>query len=51
MRREEKKEDMLVQGEIRWRILNPPLNILSPFLPGLRSRTEWTELPEGATAP
>ena len=41
----------LVQGEIRWRILNPPLNILSPFLPGLRSRTEWTELPRGAAAP
>ena len=46
--REDGGSGTLIQGEIRWRILNPPLNILSPFLPGLRSRTEWTELPGGA---
>jgi hypothetical protein len=45
LRTEEKKSGTFVQGEIQWRILNPPLNILSPFLPSLRSRTEWTEIP------
>ena len=34
-----------LQGEIAWRLLNPPLNILTPFLPGLRSQTGWYSIP------
>lgn len=29
------------RGEVRWRELQPPMNILSPFLPDLYQRTGW----------
>lgn len=33
-----------LRGEIQWKILIPPLNILSPFLPKLHARTQWKQV-------
>ena len=35
------KHSFRLRGEIQWKILLPPLNILSPFLTSLRSAGEW----------
>lgn len=34
-------EEHYFRGEVRWRELHPPMNILSPFLPDLYQRTDW----------
>ena len=36
-----------VRGDIFWKILTPPLNILSPMLPGIRSSIPWTNFEPG----
>lgn len=35
------KHSFRLRGEIQWKMLLPPLNILSPFLTKLRSAGEW----------